>query len=150
MNFEEYFSYDALGLAELVRTNQISESELLEITIELCNRIDPKINAVPIKHFELARKEAKSFKNKGLFRGVPFLLKDLNNYLKGTVTTGGSRVLENIEADHSSELVKRTIEAGLNISYYSTSFLTHLELYLLAYQLLYHLCLSQKKLLKSD
>ena len=78
MNFEEYFSYDALGLAELVRTNQISESELLEITIELCNRIDPKINAVPIKHFELARKEAKSFKNKGLFRGVPFLLKDLN------------------------------------------------------------------------
>ena len=36
MNFEEYFSYDALGLAELVRTNQISESELLEITIELC------------------------------------------------------------------------------------------------------------------
>ena len=63
MNFEEYFSYDALGLAELVRTNQISESELLEITIELCNRIDPKINAVPIKHFELARKEAKSFKN---------------------------------------------------------------------------------------
>ena len=115
MNFEEYFSYDALGLAELVRTNQISESELLEITIELCNRIDPKINAVPIKHFELARKEAKSFKNKGLFRGVPFLLKDLNNYLKGTVTTGGSRVLENIEADHSSELVKRTIEAGLNI-----------------------------------
>ena len=46
MNFEEYLSYDALGLAELVRTNQISESELLEITIELCNRIDPKINAV--------------------------------------------------------------------------------------------------------
>lgn len=115
MNFEEYFSYDALGLAELVRTNQISESELLEVTIEICNQIDPKINAVPIKHFELARKEAKSFKNKGLFRGVPFLLKDLNNYLKGTVTTGGSRVLENIEADHSSELVKRTIEAGLNI-----------------------------------
>ena len=63
MNFEEYFSYDALGLAELVRTNQISESELLEVTIEICNQIDPKINAVPIKHFELARKEAKSFKN---------------------------------------------------------------------------------------
>ena len=39
MNFEEYFSYDALGLAELVRTNQISESELLEVTIEICNQI---------------------------------------------------------------------------------------------------------------
>jgi amidase/6-aminohexanoate-cyclic-dimer hydrolase len=42
-------------------------------------------------------------------------LKDLNNYLKGTVTSGGSRVLENITADHSSELVKRTLNSGLNI-----------------------------------
>ena len=31
MNDLEYFSYDALGLAELVRTKQISSSELLEI-----------------------------------------------------------------------------------------------------------------------
>ena len=42
-------------------------------------------------------------------------MKDLNNYLKGTVTSGGSRVLENITADHTSELVKRTLDSGLNI-----------------------------------
>ena len=115
MNNSEYFSYDALGLAELVRTKQISSIELLEVAIALTEKLDPKLNAVPIKHFELARKNLKNNADSGIFNGVPFLLKDLNNYLKGTVTSGGSRVLENITADHTSELVKRTLDSGLNI-----------------------------------
>ena len=115
MNNSEYFSYDALGLAELVRTKQISSIELLEVAIALTEKLDPKLNAVPIKHFELAREYLKNNTDSGIFNGVPFLLKDLNNYLKGTVTSGGSRVLENITADHTSELVKRTSDSGLNI-----------------------------------
>ena len=115
MNNSEYFSYDALGLAELVRTKQISSTELLEVAIALTEKLDPKLNAVPIKHFELARENLKNNTDSGIFNGVPFLLKDLNNYLKGTVTSGGSRVLENITADHTSELVKRTLDSGLNI-----------------------------------
>ena len=93
MNYYEYLSYDALGLAELIRTKQITSSELLEITIELTEKIDPLINAIPIKHYDLAREHAKNSKDNGLFFGVPFLLKDLNNNLKGTITSGGSRVL---------------------------------------------------------
>ena len=115
MNNSEYFSYDALGLAELVRTKQISSIELLEVAIALTEKLDPKLNAVPIKHFELARENLKNKTDSGIFNGVPFLLKDLNNYLKGTVTSGGSRVLENITANHTSELVKRTLDSGLNI-----------------------------------
>ena len=115
MNNSEYFSYDALGLAELVRTKQISSIELLEVAIALTEKLDPKLNAVPIKHFELARENLKNNTDSGIFNGVPFLLKDLNNYLKGTVTSGGSRVLKNITADHTSELVKRTLDSGLNI-----------------------------------
>ena len=111
----EYFSHDALGLAELVRTKQISSSELLDVAIGLTEKLDPKLNAVPIKHFELARENLKNQIDSGIFKGVPFLLKDLNNYLKGTVTSGGSRVLENITSDHTSELVKRTLDSGLNI-----------------------------------
>ncbi len=115
MNNSEYFSHDALGLAELVRTKQMSSIELLEIAIALTEKLDPKLNAVPIKHFDLARENLKNQTNSGIFSGVPFLLKDLNNYLKGTVTSGGSRVLENISADHTSELVKRTLDSGFNI-----------------------------------
>ena len=115
MNNSEYFSYDALGLAELVRTKQISSIELLEVAIALTEKLDSKLNAVPIKHFELARENLKNNTDSGIFNGVPFLLKDLNNYLRGTVTSGGSRVLENITSDHTSELVKRTLDSGLNI-----------------------------------
>ena len=115
MNYSEYFSYDSLGLAELVRTKKISPEELLDIAIGLTKKLDPKLNAIPIKHFDLARDNLKNQNNKGIFYGVPFLLKDLNNYLEGTVTSGGSRILKNVKADHSSELVKRTIDSGLNI-----------------------------------
>ena len=115
MDHSEYLSFDALGLAELIRTKQITPSELLEVSIELTEKIDPIINAVPIKHYDLARQHAINHKDNGLFQGVPFLLKDLNNNLDGTITSGGSRVLENIKADHTSELVKRTINSGLNI-----------------------------------
>ncbi len=115
MNYSEYFSYDSLGLADLVRTKKISPEELLDIAIGLTKKLDPKLNAIPIKHFDLARDNLKNQNNKGIFYGVPFLLKDLNNYLEGTVTSGGSRILKNIKADHSSELVKRTIDSGLNI-----------------------------------
>ena len=115
MNDLEYFSFDALGLSELIRKKQISASELLEKAIELTERLDPVLNAIPIKHFDLAREYLKTNDNKGIFIGVPFLLKDLNNYLEGTVTTGGSRVLENVKANHTSELVKRTLDSGLNI-----------------------------------
>ncbi len=115
MNNSEYFSHDALGLAELVRTKQISSAELLEVAISLTEKLDPKLNAIPIKHYDFARENLINQKSSGIFNGVPFLLKDLNNYLKGTVTSGGSRVLENIIADHSSELVNRTSNSGLNI-----------------------------------
>ena len=115
MDYSEYLSFDALGLAELIRTKQITPSELLEVSIELTEKIDPIINAVPIKHYDLARQHAINHKDNGLFQGVPFLLKDLNNNLEGTITSGGSRVLNNIKADHTSELVKRTINSGLNI-----------------------------------
>ena len=115
MNDLEYFSYDAIGLAELVRTKQISGSELLELAIGLTEKLDPKLNAIPIKHYDLARENSKNQSKAGIFNGVPFLLKDLNNYLEGTITSGGSRVLENIKADHTSELVNRTMDSGLNI-----------------------------------
>ena len=35
MNNSEYFSHDALGLAELVRTKQISSTELLEALLKI-------------------------------------------------------------------------------------------------------------------
>ncbi len=68
---------DAVGLAELVRTRQISPVELIDDTIDRIERIDPQINAVIQPSFEKARAVAQSELPDGPFRGVPMLLKDL-------------------------------------------------------------------------
>ena len=47
MNISEYFSYDALGLAELVRTKQISSIELLEVAIDLTKKLDKILAKYP-------------------------------------------------------------------------------------------------------
>jgi amidase len=46
---------------------------------------------------------------------VPFLLKDLGAALKGTVTTGGMRLLREAVSDHDSTYVERIKAAGMTI-----------------------------------
>ena len=42
----EYVNYDALGLAELVATDQVTPTELLDIALSVCENLNPDINAV--------------------------------------------------------------------------------------------------------
>ncbi|MFK7977397.1 MAG: amidase [Halioglobus sp.] len=114
-NFEEYRSYDALGLTELVSTGQASPMELLDLAIARTEAVNPAINAVVIKHYELAREQVRQGVPAGPFQGVPFLLKDLGIALKGTVTTEGSRFFSKQRLDYDSTLVERYRRAGLTI-----------------------------------
>ena len=89
--FEEYDRYDGLGLAELIRTKQISAAEVCETAIERIERINPGINAVVTPMFEIGRACVAAGLNEGPFAGVPFLLKDLLAAFKGVPLTFGSR-----------------------------------------------------------
>ncbi|MFC3051821.1 amidase [Kordiimonas pumila] len=106
------WKYDAIGLAELVRTGQISPLELLNATIARCEHIDEKVNALSIKHYEKARADIAAGLPDGPLKGVPFILKDLEVELAGTVTTNGSKLMQK-KADQDSELVARYRKAGL-------------------------------------
>ena len=112
MAFKEYGSFDALGLAELVRKNEVSAAELLDEAIARTERVNPKINAVVVKHYDFARIQIDRGLPDGPFKGVPFLLKDLD-LLKGTRTTWGASIYKNDVADRSSTLAQRFLEAGL-------------------------------------
>jgi amidase len=68
---------DAVGLAELIRSGDLSPVELMDDTIERIERLDPDINAVIHPRFEKARTEAAGDLPDGPFRGVPMLMKDL-------------------------------------------------------------------------
>ena len=113
--FSDYDNYDALGLAELVRSRDVTPDELLEEAISRTEKVDPSINAVVQRHFDEAQAAIKAGLPDGPFTGVPFLLKDLNLMLKETVTSNGSVMFKDDRAKLNSTLVDRYIKSGVVI-----------------------------------
>jgi amidase len=112
-NFEEYGMYDGLGLAELVRKKDITPSELVEEAISRIEKLNPKLNAIIHKMYDLAHQVACGDLRDGVFRGVPFLLKDLVVDYAGVPTRRGSRFHHDFVPEHDSEIVRRYKAAGL-------------------------------------
>lgn len=115
LTFEEYRSRDALALAQLVRSGEVSALELLDIAIARSRQVNPQINCLVEELYDFARAAVAEGLPEGPFTGVPFLLKDLGMYLKGTVTTNGSRFYRDAVADFTSTVVTRYQRAGLVI-----------------------------------
>src|SRR5262249_61955050 len=94
---QEYESYDALGLAELVRKGEGSPAELLDAALARVSKRNPALNAVHMLWEARARKQLRDGLPAGPLRGVPFLLKDLHAHLAGERLTFGSRLFaENV------------------------------------------------------
>jgi len=115
LTFEEYRSYDALGLAELVRRSEVSALELLELALARSREVNPRINYLVEDLQVFARQALAAGLPRGPFTGVPFLLKDLGMALEGTVTTNGSRFYRDAVAGYTSTVVSRYQAAGLVI-----------------------------------
>jgi len=113
--FNEYETYDAVGLAELVRRGDVTPMELLDAAIERVETRNPSLNAVVMPMYEEARRLIREGLPQGPLRGVPFLLKDLGMFYKGFPTTFGSRLYRDFVPDHHSTLVTRYLQAGLTI-----------------------------------
>jgi len=112
----EYESYDGVGLAELVRSKAVKPEELLEECICRIETLNPRLNAVVQKMYDLAKAHLNARQGKkGAFEGVPFLLKDLGVDYAGVPTRRGSRFLQNSVADHDSELVERYKATGVTV-----------------------------------
>jgi amidase len=115
MKMDEYTSFDATALADLVRRKEIKAIELVEIAIRRIEQLNPTLNAVVTPMYEQARAAASGKLPQGPFAGVPFLLKDLGASYGGVRLTMGSSFLKNFIPDHDSELVARQKRAGLII-----------------------------------
>ena len=104
---------DATAQADLVRSKQITASELVDMAIAAVERVNPRINAVIHPRFERARNEAKAGRS-GSFAGVPIVVKDLNCQIKGEPYHLGTRFLKNrgFVATEDSYLYERLCRAG--------------------------------------
>jgi amidase len=111
----EYDKHDALGLAELIARKEITATELLNAVRQRVEALNPKLNAFCHLFFDKAEDQIKKELPKGPLSGVPFALKDLGQYLTGTITSVGSRVWKDSVADYDSTLVSRYKKAGLVI-----------------------------------
>src|SRR5215469_17881942 len=112
--FSDYDSYDALGLAELVRAKQVSAEGLLDEAIARAERVNPKLNAIVYKRYDEARAEIRRGLSVGPFTGVPFALKDLGLALAGAPLTSGSRYFKDYVPVYDDEITTRFKAAGLS------------------------------------
>lgn len=105
----ELAKFDALGLAELVRTKQISPLELVDDVARRIERVNSKLNAVLTKNFdfEKARDRAKAGAGSGPFAGVPVMLKNLTDYNDARIDSG-SRLMARFIAKNGSAAEKNS------------------------------------------
>jgi amidase len=116
MQFQEYRQHDALALAELVRTKQVSAAELLEIAIARCEDVNPALNAVIYKFYDEARARSREILPDAAsdrpFAGVPYLIKDLVLHWKGTPYTGASLSMKDLVSPDDNLIGRKVRDAG--------------------------------------
>jgi amidase len=113
--FAEYGQYDALGLAALVRSGEVSAQDLLDEALARTAAVNPQINAVIYLMENHAREAIAAGLPEGPFRGVPFLVKDLMTAVAGEPMRSGSRAFRDYVAPADEELTRRYRAAGLVI-----------------------------------
>jgi amidase len=104
-------AYDAVGLAELIRSKQITPHEAIEDAIRKIEAINPTLNAVICKTYEAARSRAARGADDAPFAGVPLLVKD-NATIAGVPSTRGSRSLRGNVPERTAPLFAALERAG--------------------------------------
>ena len=113
--FPEYDRFDGTGLAKLVKDRQIKATELCEEAIRRIESLNPKLNAITTKTYDLARDNAEHVRADAPFCGVPFLLKDVHHALKGVPMSCGCELLKPFVPQYDAEIVTRFKQAGVTI-----------------------------------
>ncbi|QIN60146.1 6-aminohexanoate-cyclic-dimer hydrolase [Caballeronia sp. SBC1] len=118
----EYLDYDAIGLAKLVRSGQVSARELIDAAIARAEAVNPALNAIVLKDYQAARNRASrggrdgsSTLGEGPLAGVPYLIKDLGAPVAGLRMSMGCRHFQHFTPTEDSLIVARSKQAGLNI-----------------------------------
>ncbi|MBI1765058.1 MAG: amidase [Acidobacteria bacterium] len=111
--------YDATGLAELIRQKKITPLELVEDTLRRIEHVNPQLNLVLTKNFDVekARARAKASLGDGPFAGVPILLKNIVEYKDADIDFGSRLYAQGIAKNGrlhkaSSPFIQAVEQAG--------------------------------------
>ena len=115
MTLAEYASYDALGLAALVASRQVSPKELALAAAAAIDAVNPSVNAVVETYPDRIDGLDERTLGGGPFRGVPFLIKDFFGHEAGRTIEFGSRLCRGMVAQQNTFLFDLFQRAGLNV-----------------------------------
>ncbi len=107
-----YADADGLELGGMVNRGDVSPGELVECAVTVIERLNPGLNAVIHKLYDMGRKAAETVDRSAPFAGVPYLLKELASSWEGAPTTNSSYYMKDLVATFDGEAVKRTKAAG--------------------------------------
>ncbi|RWD77741.1 amidase [Mesorhizobium sp.] len=110
---ETYAESDALDLAALVKCGEVAPAELVEAAIIMIERLNPALNAVIHRLYDMARVATEMVDRDAPFAGLPFLLKELASSWTGAPNTNACSFLRDVVADLDTEVVRRMKAAGL-------------------------------------
>lgn len=109
MKVSEYVNFDAVGLARLVATGEVTPAELEAAARGAAEAVGPRINAV----VETWPSDDEPAPGSSPLAGVPFLIKDIGVSMAGRRMELGSRLAAGNIARADSSLMLRIRRAGL-------------------------------------
>jgi amidase len=110
MNLSDYIEYDAIGLAQLISSGQVSAHDVQQAARQAIEAVNPALNALVGELFD----QPLSYDANGPFVGVPFAIKDLVLHAQGVPTRLGSRLAgPGIPFPYDTDLMTRFKQAGL-------------------------------------
>ena len=108
--------FDATEIANLIKAKQLSPKEAVMNAFSEIKTKNGQLNAVVSLREEKALEEAKRCVDLARpFAGVPILLKNLGQYLKGEPATDGSKLFKDAKATQTDNFVKALQQAGFII-----------------------------------
>jgi amidase len=115
MTLSEYAAHDALGLAGLIATRQVSPKELAAAAARAIDAVDDRVNAVVETYPDRIDDLDERTLGSGPFRGVPFLMKDVFGQEGGRRVEFGSRLCEGMTATQDTYLCDLLRKSGVNV-----------------------------------
>ena len=121
MDLHEYATFDAVGLAELIDTKQVTPRELAECALAASDKLNPELTAVVQTYNDRIAGMDDSVPV-GPFGGVPTMVKDLFHGEAGQVCENGSRLAQGWVVPAETEFSERVRRSGLvNVGRTATS-----------------------------
>ncbi len=114
----ELWREEAATLSERLDAREITPTQLLDMYLERCNRLNPKLNAFTLLDRDGATQAAKAATERqkagqrlGPLDGLPIAIKD-NLYVRGLPANWGSLMLEGFVPEHDDICVERLRAGG--------------------------------------